>query len=321
MSAATTSDPIIFRSIEDTGDFYALVIDDVCKNVARQFESYGWDTSDIQNKLKLFRDLWQNELDNTGNTIKYNAVQRTPVNDLNTNNNMNTQHNNNASSSISTANANKNKKRKTQPASNVGIPDATRSNTLNTNKSSAVSYPQYNTNNNNTNDILYNNSQSTGNDNTYQLGQPSDIPINPYENDISNNYNTQYNKNNTIPQNDGANDTSDDDRQHNEYNQSSDNAADQHNNQTNNNTIDSSSFQQYIDSSILNQRTDVDSEILGIQDDDTDDIDEPTDNIILCTYDKVTHVKNKWKVNLTHGIMIIQGRDYMFSKLNGEFDW
>ncbi|EJU04154.1 hypothetical protein DACRYDRAFT_20780 [Dacryopinax primogenitus] len=42
---------------------------------------------------------------------------------------------------------------------------------------------------------------------------------------------------------------------------------------------------------------------------------------VLCTYDKVQRVKNKWKCVLKDGIMHINGKDYLFSKCTGEFDW
>jgi len=63
-------------------------------------------------------------------------------------------------------------------------------------------------------------------------------------------------------------------------------------------------------------------EELGSDLDDEDDEEEPdTEHIILCQYEKVTRVKNKRKANLKDGIMHINGRDYVFSKANGEFDW
>ncbi len=43
--------------------------------------------------------------------------------------------------------------------------------------------------------------------------------------------------------------------------------------------------------------------------------------MILCLYDKVQRVKNKWKCVLRDGVASIGGRDYLFSKCNGEFEW
>ncbi|KAJ1718145.1 transcription factor IIA subunit alpha [Coemansia biformis] len=62
---------------------------------------------------------------------------------------------------------------------------------------------------------------------------------------------------------------------------------------------------------------------------DLDDSDEEEDNedgedtehVILCQYDKVTRSKNKWKCVLRDGIMLINGRDYLFQKANGDFEW
>jgi len=63
-------------------------------------------------------------------------------------------------------------------------------------------------------------------------------------------------------------------------------------------------------------------EELGSDLDDDDDEEEPdTDYIVLCQYEKVTRVKNKRKANLKDGIMHINGKDYVFSKATGEFDW
>jgi len=63
-------------------------------------------------------------------------------------------------------------------------------------------------------------------------------------------------------------------------------------------------------------------EELGSDLDDDDDDEEPdTEHIVLCQYEKVTRVKNKRKANLKDGIMHINGKDYVFSKATGEFDW
>lgn len=61
--------------------------------------------------------------------------------------------------------------------------------------------------------------------------------------------------------------------------------------------------------------------------DDTDDDDddgeggEEIEHIILCLYDKVTRTKNKWKCILKDGIMLVNGRDYLFHRANGDFEW
>ncbi|KAI0473771.1 transcription factor IIA, alpha/beta subunit [Xylariaceae sp. FL0804] len=58
-------------------------------------------------------------------------------------------------------------------------------------------------------------------------------------------------------------------------------------------------------------------------DDNLEENDEDDDNgqIMLCTYDKVQRVKNKWKCVLKDGVLNVNGRDYVFHKANGEYEW
>ncbi|WWD18718.1 hypothetical protein CI109_103172 [Kwoniella shandongensis] len=44
-------------------------------------------------------------------------------------------------------------------------------------------------------------------------------------------------------------------------------------------------------------------------------------DIVFCVYDKVQRVKNKWKTVFKDGMIHINGRDYLFGKCNGEFEW
>lgn len=44
-------------------------------------------------------------------------------------------------------------------------------------------------------------------------------------------------------------------------------------------------------------------------------------DIVFCTYDKVARVKNKWKCVLKDGMIHVNGKDYLFSKCTGEFEW
>ncbi|KAG0313226.1 transcription factor IIA subunit alpha [Dissophora globulifera] len=61
---------------------------------------------------------------------------------------------------------------------------------------------------------------------------------------------------------------------------------------------------------------------LGSDLDDSDgDMDDESDNVVLCQYDKVSRTKSKWKCVLKDGIMLINGRDYLFHKANGDFEW
>lgn len=51
------------------------------------------------------------------------------------------------------------------------------------------------------------------------------------------------------------------------------------------------------------------------------DADESEGQVMLCTYDKVQRVKNKWKCTLKDGILTTGGREYVFHKGQGEFEW
>ncbi|CAI8503006.1 hypothetical protein ACO0OL_003022 [Hanseniaspora opuntiae] len=56
-------------------------------------------------------------------------------------------------------------------------------------------------------------------------------------------------------------------------------------------------------------------------DDDIEENGEDGGNIILCQYEKVGRVKNKWKWILKDGVISINGKDYCFKKATGESDW
>ncbi|SPO26251.1 related to TOA1 - transcription factor TFIIA-L [Ustilago trichophora] len=70
-----------------------------------------------------------------------------------------------------------------------------------------------------------------------------------------------------------------------------------------------------------------DDDEIGSDLDDSDDedldggADGDNDDMVLCLYDKVQRVKNKWKCVLKDGVASIDGRDYLFAKCNGEFEW
>jgi len=61
-----------------------------------------------------------------------------------------------------------------------------------------------------------------------------------------------------------------------------------------------------------------DSEDEGDIDSEADDDDMP---LMLCSYDKVNRTKNKWRANLSHGIVCINGREWVFERGNGEYEW
>ena len=52
--------------------------------------------------------------------------------------------------------------------------------------------------------------------------------------------------------------------------------------------------------------------------DDDEDTNTP---IMLCMYDKVQRTKNKWKCILKDGVLTVGGREYVFQKGTGEFEW
>ncbi|KAI8824139.1 transcription factor IIA, alpha/beta subunit-domain-containing protein [Fimicolochytrium jonesii] len=58
-----------------------------------------------------------------------------------------------------------------------------------------------------------------------------------------------------------------------------------------------------------------------LDDEDSEDEAADTPDLILCQYEKVNRVKNKWKCALKDGIVTVDGRDYLFNKANGEFEW
>ncbi|KAJ7649964.1 transcription factor IIA, alpha/beta subunit-domain-containing protein, partial [Roridomyces roridus] len=44
-------------------------------------------------------------------------------------------------------------------------------------------------------------------------------------------------------------------------------------------------------------------------------------DIIFCTYEKVGRVKNKWKCVLKDGVVHTAGKDWLFERCTGEFEW
>ncbi|GAA6007766.1 hypothetical protein JCM11491_003957 [Sporobolomyces phaffii] len=49
--------------------------------------------------------------------------------------------------------------------------------------------------------------------------------------------------------------------------------------------------------------------------------DDQGGDIVIALYEKVQRVKNKWKVTLKDGLISVNGKDYLFSKCSGEFEW
>ncbi|RVD86833.1 uncharacterized protein DFL_005089 [Arthrobotrys flagrans] len=73
---------------------------------------------------------------------------------------------------------------------------------------------------------------------------------------------------------------------------------------------------------------DMDEDAINSDLDDTDE--EPVDDdddgegisqIMLCMYEKVQRTKNKWKCWLRHGVLTVNGKEYVFSRATGEYEW
>lgn len=76
------------------------------------------------------------------------------------------------------------------------------------------------------------------------------------------------------------------------------------------------------DADIFNDSDDINSDLDDDLDSEkTDEEAEQEGQIMLCLYDKVQRVKNKWKCTLKEGIANISGRDYVFQRANGESEW
>jgi len=46
-----------------------------------------------------------------------------------------------------------------------------------------------------------------------------------------------------------------------------------------------------------------------------------SDNVVVCQFDKIQRVRNKWRFSLKDGIMNLNGKDYVFQKATGESEW
>ncbi|KAI9660005.1 MAG: transcription factor IIA subunit alpha [Bathelium mastoideum] len=54
---------------------------------------------------------------------------------------------------------------------------------------------------------------------------------------------------------------------------------------------------------------------------DDEDDEGNSGEVMLCTYDKVQRVKNKWKCTLKDGVLTTGGKEYLYHKAQGEFEW
>ncbi|KMU82525.1 hypothetical protein CIHG_00306 [Coccidioides immitis H538.4] len=74
-------------------------------------------------------------------------------------------------------------------------------------------------------------------------------------------------------------------------------------------------------------KKDEDEDAINSDLDDPDDLlddpegDDAVGQVMLCTYDKVQRVKSKWKCTLKDGILTTGGKEYVFHKGTGEFEW
>lgn len=77
------------------------------------------------------------------------------------------------------------------------------------------------------------------------------------------------------------------------------------------------------DDDIFNDSDDINSDLDdGLDSDKSEDADgDQEGQIMLCLYDKVQRIKNKWKSGLKEGIANINGKDYVFQKATGECEW
>ncbi|KAG9235967.1 putative transcription initiation factor IIA large subunit [Amylocarpus encephaloides] len=65
--------------------------------------------------------------------------------------------------------------------------------------------------------------------------------------------------------------------------------------------------------------SDLDDPDDGLNDEEDDD--EGMGHIMLCMYDKVQRVKNKWKCVMKDGVLTVNGKEYVFHKAQGEYEW
>ncbi|KAI6251311.1 Transcription initiation factor IIA large subunit [Erysiphe necator] len=65
--------------------------------------------------------------------------------------------------------------------------------------------------------------------------------------------------------------------------------------------------------------SDLDDPDEGLNDDDDDE--DGMGHIMLCMYDKVQRVKNKWKCVMKDGVLTVNNKEYVFHKASGEYEW
>ncbi|OMJ07711.1 Transcription initiation factor IIA large subunit [Smittium culicis] len=69
------------------------------------------------------------------------------------------------------------------------------------------------------------------------------------------------------------------------------------------------------------ENEEINSDLDDSDDEEVENGGEITEHMVLCQYDKVSRTKNKWKCVLKDGIMLVNGRNYLFHRANGDFEW
>jgi len=72
--------------------------------------------------------------------------------------------------------------------------------------------------------------------------------------------------------------------------------------------------------SITAEGRDLEDENLGSEDDD-DDGEPDTDDVVLCQFEKVDRVKTKYKCKFKYGIVEINGKEHAFSECKADFEF
>ena len=68
----------------------------------------------------------------------------------------------------------------------------------------------------------------------------------------------------------------------------------------------------------------VEQEPLNSADDNSDEDPEDifdTENVVVCQFEKITRSRNKFKIQLTNGIMKLNGADFVFQQASGVVEW
>lgn len=72
-----------------------------------------------------------------------------------------------------------------------------------------------------------------------------------------------------------------------------------------------------LDEDAINSDLDDPDEGLNEEDEEEDGM----GHIMLCMYDKVQRVKNKWKCVMKDGVLTVNNKEYVFHKASGEYEW